>query len=284
MFKNTMVWLGGTDTDLIALRTARGFSKRIGGHFEAVHVRPDPVTLARDSAGYDAFGMGTWTEETFEAVRAGIAQTAQHARSGFDRFCKKEEIQSADKPPAMSLSSSYTEIEGDVVPTLIAQARCHDLLVCARSGDIDRLGTLLMGSGRPMLVGADRAGSSGENIAIAWKGTAEAARAVAVSMPILARANTVSIITAVEDESKEAAEKSAADLAETLQWNGIHAKVRCVDTDGNQPDAVVEIADSIRADMLVMGAYGHSRAREFVFGGFTRTLLRECSLPLLLVH
>jgi nucleotide-binding universal stress UspA family protein len=168
----------------------------------------------------------------------------------------------------------------------VSRARHHDLIICARTGDIDRLGTLLMESGRPVLVGAaNKTGSVGESIAIAWKDSPEAARAVSVAMPLLVRASTVTIVTATEGENAQSeAEKSAAGLAETLAWNGIHANVRCVVSDGKHPEDVVDIADSIRADLLVTGAYGHSRAREFVFGGFTRTLLRECSLPVLFVH
>lgn len=283
MFKNTMVWLSGGDGDSVALRTAYCFAKRFGGHINGVHVRLDPLAIARAEGGYDAFGVSTWTEETYAAVNAGIAETAKRAQDRFEHFCAKTPVSVVPKPPCSSVSASYEEIEGSFAATLVTQARRYDALVSARTGELDVLGTLLVGVGRPLLIGAsENVQSIGDNIAIAWKDTAEAARAVGAAMPLLARARAVTILTA--NDSKDAQTASAEKLAATLQWNDIPATVSHVSSAVGLPEAVVETAHAIRADLLVMGAYGHSRARAFVFGGFTRTLLRECSIPLFLMH
>src|SRR6185437_12830470 len=109
------------------------------------------------------------------------------------------------------------------------------------------------------------------NIAIAWKETAEAARAVTAAMPLLRRARRVMVLTVSEDETEPPSDASGQRLAEHLRWHGLKVAAHRAPLDMfTPPEALMAAAKNGGASMLVMGGYGHSRALEFVFGGFTR--------------
>jgi nucleotide-binding universal stress UspA family protein len=144
-----------------------------------------------------------------------------------------------------------------------------------------------MGSGRPVVVApAKRSLSVTRTVAIAWKETAEAARAVSAAMPLLLKAERVVVIAANESEGGGTATvRSAHRLVEQLAWHGIKAEPFTVLSRSPSPvEAVLNMADEVRADILIMGAYGRSRTSEFVFGGFTRHVLNNETLPVFLFH
>ena len=141
--------------------------------------------------------------------------------------------------------------------------------------------------GRPLVLLAPK--QAPENlaptIAIAWKDTAEAARAVTAAMPLLMKADKVLILAAEESGGSTASLESAKRLVQQMRWHGISAEAHHVSPAGRSvADAIAHIAQERKADLLVMGAYGHSRFRELVLGGVTRDVLRECRLPVLLFH
>ena len=122
-------------------------------------------------------------------------------------------------------------------------------------------------------------------IAIAWKETAEAARAVTAAMPLLHLARRVLVLSVSEDDDPTEAESSARRLAEQLRWHGFKVAAHHVPADTLAPaEALMDVAKKVGAKLLVMGGYGHSRAYEFVFGGFTRHALANTTLPVLMAH
>ena len=126
----------------------------------------------------------------------------------------------------------------------------------------------------------------GRKIAIAWKDSAESARAVTAAAPILARAARTLVLTAGEssDEAFNCIE-CAEDIAESLRWHGHPVDAKYLVPGGRrESDAVLQEAYAAQADLLISGAYGHSRLRETVFGGFTQRLLENAGLPVFLFH
>src|SRR5437868_13172803 len=114
--------------------------------------------------------------------------------------------------------------------------------------------------------------------------SAESARAMTAAMPLLAKADRIDVLTASEDDAEA---KSCVDctdrVVQQLRSHGLNAYGRFVIPAGRSAaDAVVETARGNGADLLVMGAYGHSRLREFVLGGFTQRILRGAAMPVLL--
>jgi nucleotide-binding universal stress UspA family protein len=187
----------------------------------------------------------------------------------------------------VDLAGPGVEIEwrGEVAnPTkfLTETARAADLIVTGspegaeladpfRSTD---LGNLILSAGRPVLLAAGGAEHlPARKVLIAWKDCREARRAVADALPFLSGANEV-IIATVERRESAAAKESAADVAAYLARHGVRAKVERV-IGKNDAEDLLKFAMSAHADLIVSGAYGHSRLQEWAFGGVTISLLDE---------
>jgi nucleotide-binding universal stress UspA family protein len=175
---------------------------------------------------------------------------------------------------------------------IVAHACVADLIVSARPGrhnDARRelLEDVLFKSGRPMLLLASspRRKQQWERILIAWNAKAQAVRAVAGAMPLLQAAKEVRIVTVDAAPSRAGREAPGRELAAYLASHDVQAEVSNLDGLGREhARAIGDAALDFDADLVVMGAYGHSRAREFVLGGVTRDLLADSKTALLLAH
>lgn len=176
---------------------------------------------------------------------------------------------------------------------ILAHARLADLVIISRAGTHDRarrelIEDILFKSGRPLMLlpASFHARQLPERILIGWNASASAIRAVMGAMPLLRAAAQVRIVTV--DAVPSAAghgEAPGRDLAVYLARRGVRAEVSNLDGLGREhPQRLEEAALDFDADLIVAGAYGHSRLCEFVLGGVTRTLLADSSYPLLLAH
>lgn len=175
--------------------------------------------------------------------------------------------------------------------TLIDQARCADLVVIqkGKSDDIYRQidpGAVVLGAGRPVLLVPASAGSlSAEHILIGWKDTREARRAVRDALPFLRRARRVTVMEMCSEDRMEAARNSVNDVAGYLAGHGIQASGRAeIQASGSGADQLIAFAEDEGADLLVTGAYGHSRLNEWILGGMTRDLLTSSPICCLMSH
>lgn len=167
----------------------------------------------------------------------------------------------------------------DAATQLVQQARLKDLTILpikAHDGRQEALiENLIFKSGRPVLVFDEQSSrqlsDSFDHVSIAWDHSAQAARAVADALPLLKAAKSVRIFTMIEDDA-EAQSSSAEGLAKHLAVHGIETSVELLkaNPDGEGLKAYVK---SHQTDLLVMGAYRHSRLREFVMGGATYAVL-----------
>ena len=123
-------------------------------------------------------------------------------------------------------------------------------------------------------------------VLVGWDASREAARAVRDAMPLLARAEAVTVLTVDAEQSPFGhGEIPGADIALYLARHGVKAEVeRTVSAGIGIGNTLLSRAADFEADLLVMGAYGHSRMREFVLGGASRTLLGSMTVPLLIAH
>lgn len=183
-----------------------------------------------------------------------------------------------------------------VADGIIAQSRAAELVIVSQaiSGDdppmlADVPARVSVESGRPTLVvpssWAPR--DYGQNITVAWDDSREAARAVFDALPLLERAKKVRIVTVRAPSNKDDDENGmcSADIAATLARRGIDVDVEAVRPDGRRTgDALLSSAAVDGSDLLVMGAYGHSRIREFILGGATWDVLKNMHIPVLLSH
>jgi nucleotide-binding universal stress UspA family protein len=177
----------------------------------------------------------------------------------------------------------------DVPDILVEYARLRDLTILPMPEDSDEwyAEAIIFGSGRPTLILPEKAKRRPfqlGTVAVAWDFSRAAARAVADALPILELAKQVRIVTVVNEKAL-GSKRSGEELAKNLARHGIDVVLDKVDAKGDTIGAVLESWTSSQgADMLVMGAYGHSRLREFVLGGATRSMLSKPTLPILLSH
>jgi nucleotide-binding universal stress UspA family protein len=148
------------------------------------------------------------------------------------------------------------------------------------------LGELLLRLGRPaLLVPPGLASLHGDHAVVAWKDSREARRAVSDALPLLAAARRVSVIEVVDGAGRGAAQDRVAAVAKFLGRHGIVATPRVLDAiDRSEAELLVDHALQDGADLLVAGAYGHSRLGEWIFGGMTRSLVTACPMCCLLSH
>lgn len=273
-----------------ALSTAFAVAARFAAHVEALHVRLDP-TNAVPLVGE---GMsGTMVEEMMAMSEKAAKDRAVQARIAFEQSRDLAGIAETDAPVSGASGASVAWVEdiGREEEAVALKGRVADLIVLGKPRS-DRetpsaltLNAALMDSGRPILLAAGEAqpGILGRNVAIAWNGSAEASRAVANALPFLKGADVVHILAATEDEARRTV--NSADLARYLGWHGITTQSHGFNPHGGATGAaVLSEAQARGADLLVMGAYTHSRWRQLIMGGVTRHVLDHARMPVLLCH
>ena len=183
----------------------------------------------------------------------------------------------------------YTE----VAEALATNARYADLVILGQHDPDDPASgprylpeEVILGSGRPALLVPyiGPAATFGERATVAWDASREAARAVNDALPLLERAKAVGVVTVNPRERAFGhGEEPGADIGLHLARHGVKVEVQRVEArDLDTANAILSHVASEGADLLVMGAYGHSRLRELVLGGVTRTILAEMTVPVLM--
>ena len=168
---------------------------------------------------------------------------------------------------------------------LIENARCADLIVTAhetssaiRAKNRVDLGEIVLAAGRPVIDLAEGATSvETDKIVIGWKDTREARRAVADALPFLQRAKDVIAVT-VSEGRRDVEQASLDDLRDWLDRHGVKMRQELAANEEGFIDVLESTARAYQADLLITGGYGHSRMREWLFGGITRNLLQANTL------
>jgi nucleotide-binding universal stress UspA family protein len=288
MFKTILVAASGNNGDAAAFAAALAVARPFGAHLEALHVKLDAVGVAVTMAT-DA-GAGAVTAGLVEQLEKDAAERERAARANFTRFCSDAGLAAATAPPSGGTAAPSAEfhVETGEEPRWIAAYGTAADLIVARRGDGEDLvarATLeaaLLETGRPVLIpGAAPLPERFERIAVAWKSTPQAARSVALALPFLARTKEILVVTV--DEEPEARHDSER-LVRNLARHGLSAKAERLAPGPDGAAASLLATITGRADLLVMGGYGHSRVREWVFGGFTQHVLAGAPLPVLMAH
>jgi nucleotide-binding universal stress UspA family protein len=193
-------------------------------------------------------------------------------------------------------SAEWRAPPGPALDVAMLHARHADLLVLGQHDPNDPasfvaphfVGDLVLGAGRPALVlpYAGEVPTPGENVLIAWDGSREAARAAADALPLLRHARHVGIEIVRHHGQPQTDAPEGIDVAAWLDAHGVAASFSTTPhhTGVGAGATLLNRASDLHADLLVMGAYGHARARERVFGGVTRTMLESMTVPVLMSH
>jgi len=186
------------------------------------------------------------------------------------------------------VSASWREAPGKQIDVIKTHGRLADLIVVAKP-DRDRnlgantLRAALFNTGRPVMMcpmEAEHPKSLCDHVAIAWNGSVEASRAVALTLPIIQSATTVRVLTAGEEIHGATSE----DLLRYLQARGVTAGLEHFKENRSIGESLLVRSRLVGADTLIMGAYHDSHERETVFGGNTQTVVDTAEMPVILVH
>lgn len=285
MPKSILASLTGLGTDRAVMEAAIAATRIDGGHVTCLHARIDVVeTAAMVEVTFPQHHHGL---EVLRQITQEEAERGRRAREAFDAVIKHHGIPERMEPDASaSITACWKETKSFFNET-VEEARYNDLTVMARDPELssERIKSVLMQSGRPLLLApAKPLPAIGSKVAIAWKAGAEAARAVAAASPWLADAERVLILSVSANEVGDDSDRLSAErLARSLQWRGIKAEVEIAySTSSTESHALQNRAYDADADLLVMGAYGHSRLREYVLGGVTEDMLAGCAIPILM--
>ncbi|MGW9822350.1 nucleotide-binding universal stress UspA family protein [Methylorubrum extorquens] len=268
-YANILVSADLSDASPDRVRLAAGLAQR----FEAIltgaaaHKVPAPI-LVRDV--YDAI-------EQEECNKAKVSGILEEAHALFERSAGE------------GIRTEWLAAFAGPTTHLVQQARAADLVVVGRRGpeddDTDPLGVppgpVLMEAGRPVLVAPPQLVQlKGTRIVVAWKDRPEVRRAVTAALPFLRDADQVFVVTVGDDAGHEGAEAVTGHLAR----HGVHATTHLMRAVRQESDEILEFAQHQDADLVVMGAYGHSRLREWIFGGVTRDALERSPVCSLMSH
>ena len=257
-----------------AIKLAQDFGAHLTGmsHLDVTHLPP-----------YIRAHLG---EELARKQIQRAENDAAAADAGFESLARRAGLTSVE----------VRRLAGDPLQGLVVSARYADLIVM---GQVDMEAAdgreqrdfpdhAILGVGRPLLLipYAGSFGVFGEHAVVAWSATREATRAVTDALPLLQRAKRVTVIVGDAKPGVGGHGKTpGADIALYLARHGVKVEVSQENTAGIDVGSLLlsRIAD-LGADLLVMGGYGHSRVRELVLGGVTRTILREMTVPVLMSH
>ena len=247
-----------------------------GARLISVFVQPSPTVTPPQT-----FARGTGIQDVIETHQLQLESIEGRQRARFEDVVRRHGIPRSEW---RSLSHWSTEVA--------VQAYYADLVVIARPEPPGQLPafsglseSLVLSSGRPIILfPPNHAVSRVRRILVGWSATREAIRAVADALPLLARAETVEVlIIDYERQLERHGQKPGADVARRLSALGAQVEVQRLSSGGEEVGhLLLAHAAAFRADLLVMGAYGHSTLHEWLFGGVTRTVLYEAGLPVLM--
>ncbi len=274
------------DLDVAALRAGLEAARRFDAHAEVLCVTGEPSGPdERWSAwlpGKAVHNLISWMEQEGEARR-------RRARAAFEQVLADfDPTPDTRSKPGPGFSVRFLEQIGDIQETVGAHGRVADLVVIASSQTRwaapfrPVLEASLRLTACPVLVSpATPPASFASRIAIAWNDSVEAARAVAAALGLLKAAESVQVICCKEDEASTLAPDP---LVEYLAWHGIDAKAVMLEAAPRESaSAIVDAALQDKSDLLLLGAYIHTRAHSLLFGSVTEFALRDPQLPALLV-
>lgn len=282
-YKTILVPLDSGDLNESLLTTALAAAQRFKAHIEVLYV---PPSRRDDVVRYGTVGMSdSLRKAVMEAAERGTAERASAVRKAFEKFCRDHSLAIAEKPPAPGkATAAFREEPSRGTDALVRRGRLSDLIFVPRPGDstaaAETFEAALLETGRPVVIAPPTAQQCvATRITIGWNASAEAARAIAEAMPCLADAEAVTVLAS----EKRAA--NAQELAEYLQWHGIKPAVKIFEV-GSRSVGETLLAESraLGADLLVVGGYTHTRARQLLFGGVTRYVFEAADIPVMLAH
>jgi len=291
-YKRILLPFTGSDRHVGILPAAFKVGKTFNACCEVLFIRPE-LYQALPYLGDAA--PGVVVKEIVESVNQAADASMAHLRTAVAEASKAAGARLVeDKVPSGKFVVRVVEQSGDSISVAAERSRLVDLGIFVGGEGHSEIVTsgaltgLLMKTGRPALVipGTSYAGNVGQNVIIAWDGGTESANAVRGALPFLKRAMSVRVLKARRfDEESALPISDVESLGIYLDVHDIERTEATIDAGSRGvAKALLEEAVGSKADLLVMGAYGHSRVREFIVGGVTQHILEHTTIPVLIAH
>ena len=272
-----VVFIDGHSESANILNFAASLAQQHSARLISVFMQPEPTVTPAET-----FARGKGMRSTIDVHQTELDRIEADYRAQFEEVFRRHGIRS--------------ESEWRSLPYLSSEVGVHayyaDLVVVARPESAGQTASphglaesLVMSSGRPIIVFPPRHTVTRINrILVAWNATRESIRAVADALPLPVKAKAVEVLVVDHQRRPEGhGQEPGADIARHLARHGAHVEVLRLPSDGKEVGSLLlSRAAAFGADLLVMGAYGHTQLREWMFGGVTRTVLYEASLPVLM--
>jgi nucleotide-binding universal stress UspA family protein len=276
---------GGSASDG-AIEIACRLAARFEAHLEGYHVKIDPneVLTSAAAAGPGVILDSAWIDQLTEDADKQAAKT----KAAFFDATRRHGLVPAAHLSRNGVTADWRDEVGRAATRVPRRARFFDLVILGRSDRIidqsssDAIEETLLASGRPVLLAPAAAPDSiGDVVAIGWDGSAQSVHAVVSALPFVQKAHRTIIMTI--------GEKPDADVAaaiEYLRWHGVASECQSLHAvpGVGRGEQLLAAARDVGADLLAMGAFGHKRWRETLFGGATRTIVGTSLLPVLMTH
>jgi nucleotide-binding universal stress UspA family protein len=265
-----------------ALLAARRFDSQIDG----LHARPGApriIPVAPEGAFIPA-------SEIVEDLERADRDLDRQLRDRFDAFMREHGVPAvASVLPGAEVAAAWRDEAVAGYEALGSTGRAYDLIAVARPlpgaavPSMNALEAALFESGRPVLIAPPTPPDKlGDVVVVAWNGSTETARTIALAMPFLTKAETV-VVLSVEDGMVPG--PTGGEIAHGLMRNGIAAKTQQIRAgDRAVGAAILDQCRELGADLLLKGAYTHSRLRQMIFGGATSHILGAAELPVIMAH
>ena len=276
MLKDVLVNLSVAEGHDPACDYAISVANAFGAHLEGIAVAYDPAVPA--IAGGCEVMLSGWIEEE----RSKAAERAKAAIAKFEAASRREGLSAESRVLNATVRKAthlFAEIARGFDLSLVLQSEpegpaYQDLIIQAS----------LFDSGRPVLVVPyiQTDGLRLKRVILCWDGSCNAARAIADAQPFFAGAQAIDLLSI--DAGSKSDKTGGADMARHLARYHLTVKENIIVTDSDVPSAILSHATKTAADFIVMGAYGHSRLREFILGGATRGILGAMTVPTLMSH
>jgi nucleotide-binding universal stress UspA family protein len=287
--KTILVAATGSDADDAVFASALAVARPFSAHLQVLHVRVDAAAMAvtMSSEGGGAALVGG----LLDRLEEDADRREKRSRDLFERFCAREGLAVAEAPPAPAAPSAQWLREVGAEPYWVTEyGRAADLIMIGRAADgtqgaPDTIEAALLDSGRPVLIPpATGMTQLPQTVVVAWKARREAAHAAASASAFLDLANDIRVVTVAEGE--DASTDEGHRLMANLRWRGLQVTAEQLQPAADQTPAEMLIHAAAQRDaLLVMGGYGHSRLRQWIFGGFTRHVLETAAgVPVLIAH
>jgi len=272
--KDILVVVDASEPSSNAVKCAANLAAGHEAHLTGLYLGYNPMT---------GFAETQIPPDLLQQHQDNLARAEQDARRGFEEICR-----------ATGISSEWRSAWEAQTSALMLSARYVDLVTMsgAASNTADMIAhryadSVVIAAGRPVLLFPEtyKWGKGFQRVMVAWDGSREAARAVHDALPFMTRAQQVVVMEVTAGREETEIRDPASDIARHLSRHGVVVETtHAIKGDISVGDQLLDASVDKNADLLVAGAYGHSRLREYALGGVTRHLMMHLSIPMLFSH